>query len=149
MAPSGTKVIVYETPTQRSTWAPHGLNGFYVGPALEHYQWYGCKTICASAGYQVGVSGRGPFSNLWVEPVPMAFLPRRTWHKVKSRIRPPIAAKQQGSRRWTHCTFAIKTRSWMEQCGMFPLVRGWNFFSFWAPLPFCLRLYWPFPRPCR
>ncbi|CAJ1962020.1 unnamed protein product [Cylindrotheca closterium] len=44
MAPSGTKVIVYETPTQRSTWAPHGLNGFYVGPAIDHYRCYRCTT---------------------------------------------------------------------------------------------------------
>jgi hypothetical protein len=27
-------------PNRRSTWAPHGLDGWYLGPALEHYRCY-------------------------------------------------------------------------------------------------------------
>jgi hypothetical protein len=37
MAPPGTKVIIHEKPTQRGTWAPHGVQGWYLGPAPEHY----------------------------------------------------------------------------------------------------------------
>jgi hypothetical protein len=38
MAPPGTRIIAHETPSRRRTWAPHGQDGWYVGPALEHYQ---------------------------------------------------------------------------------------------------------------
>ncbi len=40
MAPPGTKVMVHENPTQRQTWGTHGINGWYLGPALEHYRCY-------------------------------------------------------------------------------------------------------------
>jgi hypothetical protein len=42
MAPPGTKVIVHEKPKNRGTWAPHGVDGWYVGPAMEHYRCYKC-----------------------------------------------------------------------------------------------------------
>ena len=28
------------TPTQRTTWGTHALNGWYVGPAMQHYRCY-------------------------------------------------------------------------------------------------------------
>jgi hypothetical protein len=40
MAPPGTRIIAHETPTRRKTWAPHGQDGWYIGPALEHYRCY-------------------------------------------------------------------------------------------------------------
>jgi hypothetical protein len=40
MAPPGTRIIAYETPNRRRTWAPHGQDGWYIGPAMEHYQCY-------------------------------------------------------------------------------------------------------------
>jgi hypothetical protein len=40
MAPPGTRIIAYETPCRRRTWAPHGQYGWYIGPALEHYRCY-------------------------------------------------------------------------------------------------------------
>jgi hypothetical protein len=40
MAPPGTRIIAHETPNRRRTWAPHGQYGWYIGPALEHYQCY-------------------------------------------------------------------------------------------------------------
>jgi hypothetical protein len=40
MALPGTRIIAHETPSRRRTWAPHGQYGWYVGPALEHYQCY-------------------------------------------------------------------------------------------------------------
>jgi hypothetical protein len=43
MAPPGTRIIAHETPSRRRTWAPHGQDGWYVGPALEHYR---CYTVC-------------------------------------------------------------------------------------------------------
>ena len=37
MAPPGTKVLFYETPDTRESWAPHGKVAWYIGPAMEHY----------------------------------------------------------------------------------------------------------------
>ena len=42
MAPPGCKVIAFEAPGQRKTWAPHGVNGYYLGPAMDHYR---CHTV--------------------------------------------------------------------------------------------------------
>ena len=42
LAPPGTRVIAHEKPQQRATWDPHGVNGWYVGPALEHYRCITC-----------------------------------------------------------------------------------------------------------
>ena len=40
IAPVSTQVIAFEGPEQRSSWAPHGIEGFYTGPALQHYRCY-------------------------------------------------------------------------------------------------------------
>jgi hypothetical protein len=40
MAPPGTRIIAHETPNRRRTWAPHGQDGWYIRPALEHYRCY-------------------------------------------------------------------------------------------------------------
>jgi len=40
IAPCGTPVLVYESPTVRESWAPHGTAGFYLGPALQHHRCY-------------------------------------------------------------------------------------------------------------
>jgi hypothetical protein len=42
MAPSGTKVIVFDPKGIRGSWANKGTDGFYVGPALLHV---GCYTV--------------------------------------------------------------------------------------------------------
>jgi hypothetical protein len=40
LAPLGTKVIIHKKPSERRSWAPHGLDGWYVGHAPEHYRCY-------------------------------------------------------------------------------------------------------------
>ena len=40
LAPVGTKVIIHENPTSRPPWLPHGVDGWYLGPAMEHYCCY-------------------------------------------------------------------------------------------------------------
>jgi hypothetical protein len=40
MGPPETRIIAHETPRRRRTWAPHGQDGWYIGPALEHYRCY-------------------------------------------------------------------------------------------------------------
>jgi hypothetical protein len=40
LAPPGTLIIAHEKPDQRESWDPHGLYGYYLGPALDHYRCY-------------------------------------------------------------------------------------------------------------
>ena len=40
LALPGTKVLIHETPGQRRSWAPYGVDGWYIGPAREHYRCY-------------------------------------------------------------------------------------------------------------
>ena len=40
MAPPGIRVLVHEKPKVRGTWAPHAADGWYTGPALDHYRCY-------------------------------------------------------------------------------------------------------------
>jgi len=40
IAPPGMKILCFEPPDQRATWAPHGTPGYYVGPALHHHRCY-------------------------------------------------------------------------------------------------------------
>jgi hypothetical protein len=38
--PPGTRIIAHEKPYQWTSWDPHGLDGYYLGPALDHYCCY-------------------------------------------------------------------------------------------------------------
>ena len=38
IAPCGTRVLIFESPEQRASWAAHGVDGFYLGPAVDHYR---------------------------------------------------------------------------------------------------------------
>jgi hypothetical protein len=40
MTPPRTRVIAHEKPNQRASWDPHGVNGWYLGPAPDHYRCY-------------------------------------------------------------------------------------------------------------
>ena len=38
LAIAGTKIVIHDKPSVRGSWASHGLDGFYLGPALGHYR---------------------------------------------------------------------------------------------------------------
>ena len=38
IAPPGIKIQVHEKPEQRASWGVHSVDGFYLGPALDHYR---------------------------------------------------------------------------------------------------------------
>jgi hypothetical protein len=40
LAPPVTRVIAHEKLDQRASWDPHGVDGFYLGPASDHYRCY-------------------------------------------------------------------------------------------------------------
>ena len=37
-APMGCAVQIFETPQARRSWDPHSVDGWYLGPATEHYR---------------------------------------------------------------------------------------------------------------
>lgn len=47
LAPPGTRVLIHEKPAVRETWAPHAVDGWYIGPAMNHYRCFrvwACET---------------------------------------------------------------------------------------------------------
>ncbi len=38
LAPLGTRALIYDDPASRASWAPHATDGYYVGPASNHYR---------------------------------------------------------------------------------------------------------------
>ena len=38
LAPPGPRFVVHEAPGNRHTWDPHSVDGWYLGPAPDHYQ---------------------------------------------------------------------------------------------------------------
>ncbi len=42
LAPPGIKVIVHSKPTNRASWDPRGLVGYYIWPAMHHYRFTTC-----------------------------------------------------------------------------------------------------------
>ena len=40
IAPPGMLIVTHDKPTNRGSFAPHGTEGYYVGPALQHYRCY-------------------------------------------------------------------------------------------------------------
>eukprot|EP00804_Cyclotella_cryptica_P001099 CCRYP_008385-RA/>CCRYP_008385-RA protein AED:0.18 eAED:0.13 QI:0/0/0/1/0.4/0.16/6/0/1406 len=38
LAPPGTKAVIYELPTTRTSWGTRGLDAWYCGPAFDHYR---------------------------------------------------------------------------------------------------------------
>jgi hypothetical protein len=42
LAPPGTKVLFHKKPDDRTSWGPHGREGWYIGPALQHYRCVTC-----------------------------------------------------------------------------------------------------------
>ena len=48
LVPPGTQVVIYKTPEKHSTWAPHGVTGWYLSSALEHYR---CHTVYVTKTY--------------------------------------------------------------------------------------------------
>ena len=38
IGPPGAAIVIHEKPSIRGSWAPHGVDGLYLGPALDHYR---------------------------------------------------------------------------------------------------------------
>ena len=38
LAPLGIKALIFEVATRRAAWAPHAVDGWYLGPAMQYYR---------------------------------------------------------------------------------------------------------------
>jgi len=38
LCPFGTKALIYDAPIRRTMWAPHTLDGWHLGPAMQYYR---------------------------------------------------------------------------------------------------------------
>jgi hypothetical protein len=50
LAPPGKNIIIHEKLDQQGSWSPHGLNGWYVGPAMKHYCDH--RVYCSTMGHK-------------------------------------------------------------------------------------------------
>jgi hypothetical protein len=72
MAPLGTRVIEHEKPYQRASWDAYGVDGYYLGPALDHYR---CYQVYIKKTKGMGIVDTVEFS-----------LQRQQYHKHHKRI---------------------------------------------------------------
>ena len=49
IAPIGMKVLIHERSSDRKSWDPHGKDGFYIGPKLQHYRCYNILVTATGA----------------------------------------------------------------------------------------------------
>jgi hypothetical protein len=45
IAPCGMQVVIHKSTLTRGSWDPHGVRGYYLGPALQHYRSYKTYSI--------------------------------------------------------------------------------------------------------
>ena len=38
LAPPGIKALIYEAAARHASWAPHAVDGWYLGPAMKYYR---------------------------------------------------------------------------------------------------------------
>ena len=69
-APMGCAVQLFETPTQRRSWDPHSVDGWYLGPAWEHYRNH----------------------NIWVQGTRSERMSDNVWFKHKYITNPSLTA---------------------------------------------------------
>lgn len=53
IGPAGSKILIHDKPGSRGSWAPHGVPGFYLGPALKHYR---CYTVWSTSTNAVRIT---------------------------------------------------------------------------------------------
>ena len=45
LAPIGTKLVIHAKPNKRDSWSFHGEDGWYIGPAIDHYRCITCYIL--------------------------------------------------------------------------------------------------------
>ena len=55
LAPLGTRAIIYEDSDTRASWAPHGLDTWYLGPSKDHYRCH-IYYVPETKGYRISGS---------------------------------------------------------------------------------------------
>ena len=71
LAPPGIAVTIHEKSQQRSTWGKHGVPGFYVGPALQHYRCYTVWALHTGSVRQTDTLAWHPHGYSWEKYTPL------------------------------------------------------------------------------
>jgi hypothetical protein len=95
LAPPGTKVIVHQKSAQRGTWSPHGLDGWYIGPALQHYRCVQCYIPSTNA---IRIADTVKFLHHQT-PLPTLSPDENIITAAKDPCRPPTPSKQSHTNR--------------------------------------------------
>ena len=53
LSPTGTRILAHITPSQRTNTAPHGIDGWYVGPSMDHCRCHKCYIPTTSRCWDV------------------------------------------------------------------------------------------------
>jgi len=65
LAPLGTRVVIAVSPEVRGSWESHGKDGYYVGPALDHYR---CHRIWVRESRRVRISDSVSWHPVGISP---------------------------------------------------------------------------------
>jgi hypothetical protein len=68
LAPLGTKSLVCDDPGSQTSWVPRATNGFYVGPATDHYQ-------CSNFTFLQHAASASPAPGACTQPTAKSQLP--------------------------------------------------------------------------
>ena len=86
LAPPGTRDVVHEAPSNRHTWSPHGADGWYLGPAPDHYRCHRvyiprtcAKRIAKTVDFSLTIASPHPASPQAPPPRPPAHSPRLSY----------------------------------------------------------------------
>jgi hypothetical protein len=71
LAPPGTAVTIFETPDQRKSWDKHGVQGYYIGPALQHYRCYKVWVTHSGSVRTTETLAWHPHGYAWNTPSPL------------------------------------------------------------------------------
>ena len=78
MAPPGTQVVVHEKPNNRRSWSAPGVDGWYVGPAWDHYR---CHEVYIPRTRAFRFSDTVDFF-----PTAVALTPKKTAQQIKQHF---------------------------------------------------------------
>jgi hypothetical protein len=76
LAPPGTKVVIHEKPSIRQLHAPHGVDGYYVGPAMKHFRCY--RVYATDMGAERIANTEAWFPLQVIMPIPVTLLSVRS-----------------------------------------------------------------------
>ena len=94
MAPPGTRAVIYEEAITRMSWGPHGLDAWYLKPAMDHYR---CCEFYVPAMRSIRTSGS--FDLFPQHCIMSTFTPEQHAHEVNDELKEAIEKLSKKARR--------------------------------------------------